>query len=91
MLNEALEYLEDRKSSSPSFTYEIIIVDDGSKDATTETAIIYVEKFGSDKGQWKPEMASGLGAACLVRSPARIYFIEDCLGDFGSTGEIYHN
>lgn len=49
MLNEALEYLEDRKCSSPSFTYEIIIVDDGSKDATTETAIIYVEKYGSDK------------------------------------------
>lgn len=49
MLNEALGYLEDRKSSSPSFTYEIIIVDDGSKDATTETGHIYTEKYGAEK------------------------------------------
>lgn len=49
MLNEALGYLEDRKTSTPSFTYEIIIVDDGSKDATTETALIYTEKYGVDK------------------------------------------
>ena len=56
MLNEALGYLEDRKTSTPSFTYEIIIVDDGSKDATTETALIYTEKYGVDKGE--PNLAS---------------------------------
>ena len=50
MLNEALDYLEEKKRTTPSFTYEIIIVDDGSKDATTETALIYTEKFGSEKG-----------------------------------------
>jgi len=49
MLNEALEYLEERKSASPSFTYEIIIVDDGSKDKTTETGLLYTEKYGSSK------------------------------------------
>lgn len=49
MLNEALGYLEEKKKTSPSFTFEIIIVDDGSKDATTETALIYTEKFGSEK------------------------------------------
>ena len=35
MLNEAIEHLEERKSKNKSFTYEVIIVDDGSKDETT--------------------------------------------------------
>jgi len=34
MLNEALEYLEGKPR--PYSSYEIIIVDDGSKDKTTE-------------------------------------------------------
>ena len=55
MLNEALGYLEDRKASTPSFTFEIIIVDDGSKDATTETGHIYTEKYGTDKGMYHPK------------------------------------
>jgi len=49
MLNEALEYLEKRKSATPSFAYEIIVVDDGSRDRTSETALMYTEKYGSDK------------------------------------------
>ena len=44
MLDECLEFLEKRKSS-----YEVIIVDDGSKDKTSETGLTYVEKWGSDK------------------------------------------
>jgi len=43
MLDECLEFLKKRSSS-----YEVIIVDDGSKDATTDTALEYVEKHGSD-------------------------------------------
>merc|ERR1719342_1018203 len=43
MLDECLEFLNKRKS-----TYEVIIVDDGSKDKTTQTALEYVEKHGSD-------------------------------------------
>jgi len=49
MLNEALGYLEERKRVTPSYTYEIIIVDDGSRDATTETGLMYAEKYGADK------------------------------------------
>ena len=44
MLDECLEFLEKRKSS-----YEVIIVDDGSKDLTSETGLKYVERWGSEK------------------------------------------
>lgn len=44
MLDECLTFLNKRNS-----TYEVIIVDDGSKDSTTQTALDYVDKFGSDK------------------------------------------
>ena len=48
MLDEAFEYLEERKKCEPTFTYEIIVVDDGSKDATTEIAMKYVKNHGTE-------------------------------------------
>ena len=44
MLDECLEYLDGRKTS-----FEVIIVDDGSKDKTTEIGLKYTKKFGSNK------------------------------------------
>lgn len=44
MLDEAFGYLESRKCR-----YELIVVDDGSKDRTTEVALDYVQKYGSEK------------------------------------------
>ncbi|XP_064908300.1 dolichyl-phosphate beta-glucosyltransferase isoform X2 [Columba livia] len=49
MMDEALDYLEKRQKRDPSFTYEVIVVDDGSKDQTTQVAMKYCKKFGSDK------------------------------------------
>jgi cellulose synthase/poly-beta-1,6-N-acetylglucosamine synthase-like glycosyltransferase len=36
MLDETIQYLEERQSKDPSFTFEIIVVNDGSKDKTLE-------------------------------------------------------
>uniref|UniRef100_A0A8C5R719 Dolichyl-phosphate beta-glucosyltransferase n=1 Tax=Leptobrachium leishanense TaxID=445787 RepID=A0A8C5R719_9ANUR len=49
MLDEALEFLEKRQKARPSFGYELIIVDDGSKDKTTEVGLNYSKRYGSDK------------------------------------------
>lgn len=49
MLDEALEFLEKRQKARPSYSYEVIIVDDGSKDKTTKVALNYSKRYGSDK------------------------------------------
>lgn len=48
MLDECLEFLENRKKNSKSFLYEVIIVSDGSKDKTVKVASEYSVKYGSD-------------------------------------------
>ncbi|XP_051881727.1 dolichyl-phosphate beta-glucosyltransferase [Pristis pectinata] len=49
MMDEALEYLEQRQKKDSSFSYEVIVVDDGSKDKTTEVGLKYSKKYGSDR------------------------------------------
>lgn len=49
MLDECLDYLESRSKEQTNFSYEIIIVDDGSSDSTTEVALRYSKQIGSEK------------------------------------------
>ncbi|XP_020379326.1 dolichyl-phosphate beta-glucosyltransferase isoform X3 [Rhincodon typus] len=49
MMDETLEYLEQRQKKNSSFSYEVIVVDDGSKDETTKVALNYSKEYGSDK------------------------------------------
>lgn len=49
MLDECLLFLDQRQSVNADFTYEIIIVNDGSKDKTSEVAAEYTKSRGSDK------------------------------------------
>ena len=50
MLDETIGYLESRaeRAEQASFDWEIVIVDDGSKDRTTPLALEYVERYGVD-------------------------------------------
>jgi dolichyl-phosphate beta-glucosyltransferase len=41
MLNATIEYLKARRQRDPTFTYEIVIVNDGSRDKTSEVALSY--------------------------------------------------
>ncbi|NXA41237.1 ALG5 glucosyltransferase, partial [Eudromia elegans] len=75
MMDEALDYLEKRQKQDPSFTYEVIVVDDGSKDQTKEVALKYSKKYGSDKVRVLP-LVKNRGKGGAVR-----------MGVFSSRGE----
>lgn len=44
MLDETVEYLQVRQSNDPEFTWEIIVVDDGSKDKTADVVLGYARQ-----------------------------------------------
>ncbi|OQV20131.1 Dolichyl-phosphate beta-glucosyltransferase [Hypsibius exemplaris] len=48
MLDECVEFLEARRRES-EFSYEIIVVDDGSRDNTTEVALEYSSSLGVER------------------------------------------
>ncbi|XAR72017.1 Dolichyl-phosphate beta-glucosyltransferase [Bertholletia excelsa] len=44
-LDKTLSYLQDRAAKDKSFSYEVVIVDDGSSDGTKTAAFDFVKKF----------------------------------------------
>uniref|UniRef100_A0A8R1Y062 DNA-directed RNA polymerases I and III subunit RPAC1 n=1 Tax=Onchocerca volvulus TaxID=6282 RepID=A0A8R1Y062_ONCVO len=63
MLNECLPYLEERQIKDDSFTYEIIVVDDGSTDETADIGYWYTEKYEGKVRVLKLEKNIGKGGA----------------------------
>jgi dolichyl-phosphate beta-glucosyltransferase len=49
MMDETMAYLESRARKDRSFTYEVIIVDDGSRDNTAKVGLAYSKKFTTNK------------------------------------------
>jgi dolichyl-phosphate beta-glucosyltransferase len=49
MMDETMAYLEKRQYQDSGFTYEVIIVNDGSTDNTSDVALGYVTKYGADR------------------------------------------
>lgn len=49
MLEETMAYLEERQNNDECFTYEVIIVDDGSKDATSKVGLEWSKKYDANK------------------------------------------
>ncbi|KDP44960.1 hypothetical protein JCGZ_01460 [Jatropha curcas] len=47
-LDETMNYLQQRAAKDKSFTYEVVIVDDGSADATNRVAFGFVKKYTVD-------------------------------------------
>ncbi|KAJ0983997.1 hypothetical protein J5N97_002353 [Dioscorea zingiberensis] len=47
-VDETLNYLQQRSVSNKSFTYEVIVVDDGSTDKTLKVAFDFVRKYNID-------------------------------------------
>ncbi|PPE02232.1 hypothetical protein GOBAR_DD00759 [Gossypium barbadense] len=47
-LNETMNYLQQRAANDKSFSYEVVIIDDGSKDGTKRVAFDFVKKYGVD-------------------------------------------
>ena len=46
MMDETLSYLRKRRIRDESFSYEVIVVDDGSKDRTADIVLEYAKKAG---------------------------------------------
>lgn len=71
MLDQAIEFLQNPKFNTTAKTWEIIVVDDGSKDKTTETALEYAVTLGRDKMRVLT-LAKNLGKGGAVRRGVRV-------------------
>ncbi|KAK9156431.1 hypothetical protein Sjap_003911 [Stephania japonica] len=48
-LDETMSYLQQRAAKDKSFSYEVLIVDDGSSDGTSRIAFDFVRRYSVDK------------------------------------------
>lgn len=77
MLDECLEYLENRSQTDATFQYEVIVVSDGSKDSTVEVALQYTKKYSANKIRVLDLIRNrGKGGAVRLVS---FYYIDGCI------------
>ena len=72
MLDETLAYLQERSAEDPQFTYEIIVVDDGSRDKTTDVALNYAKQHKLDTVRVL-KLAKNRGKGGAVRRVHRLF------------------
>lgn len=69
MLDECLEILSKRREKNSNFSFEVLVVSDGSKDGTVRLAHEYSRRLGTDTVRvldLQPNRGKG-GAIRLVR------------------------
>ena len=83
-MDEKLAYLEERSKREPKFTYEIIVVSDGSKDGTEKVTLGYSERYGTDKVRLlKLARNRGKGGAVvqgMIRARGKLVIFADADG-----------
>eukprot|EP00899_Mesostigma_viride_P027504 jgi/Mesvir1/7939/Mv11859-RA.1 len=83
-LDEAIGFLKQRFAKDPSFTFEVLVVDDGSKDATVRVAFDYVRKHSLDLVRVVPLGANyGKGFAVkqgIMRARGQVLLFADADG-----------
>ncbi|KAL7073835.1 hypothetical protein ACQ4LE_007436 [Meloidogyne hapla] len=68
MMDECLEYLNKRAVNSEEFTFEVIIVDDGSTDATVDVALHYSKQQNQDNPIYVLKLTENIGKGGSVRA-----------------------
>ena len=66
MMRETMEYLCERQERESDFQYEVIVVNDGSRDRTVQEALKFVEEYGTGKVRLL-DLASNRGKGGAVR------------------------
>ncbi|KAJ1374233.1 hypothetical protein KIN20_036867 [Parelaphostrongylus tenuis] len=84
MLDECFDYLHEREKQDSSFSFEVLVVDDGSTDSTSDIAIEYGRKHGGGKLKvLKLEQNRGKGGAIrqgVMHSSGKLILFADADG-----------
>lgn len=87
MLDECLEFLEE-KSKSDTFSYEVIVVSDGSSDGTVPLALKYSKKYSTNKVRVLELIENrGKGGAVRLVSHFNLFnfiILNNCISSLGN-------